>query len=93
MDDYIKRADALKMKFHDGINDDGQLYVPYRDVEKHLRQLPAADVRENIHGNWVGIDDFPYEEFECDRCGYIIEVASGASFANFCPNCGADMWR
>lgn len=83
MDDYIKRKDALIAASEDegfGIS-----------IRRRIRQIPAADVRENIHGNWVGIDDFPYEVFECDRCGYIIEFAIKEHLANFCPNCGADM--
>ena len=51
----------------------------------------TADVRENVHGNWVGIDDDPCETFECDRCGFVLEDWILGAFYNFCPNCGADM--
>jgi len=49
--------------------------------------LTSADVQEVKHGNWVGIDDFPHEIWECNRCGRIIE----GDRENYCPNCGASM--
>ena len=51
----------------------------------------TADVRENVHANWVGIDDFPHETFECNHCGHIEEVNDVRFLSKFCPNCGADM--
>ena len=51
---------------------------------------PTADVRENVRGTWVGIDDEPFTVFECDTCGYDYEHIYGEQ-SNFCPNCGADM--
>ena len=39
-------------------------------------------------GHWVGIDDEPFDMWECDNCGYVIEREEPT---NFCPNCGADM--
>ena len=56
-----------------------------------IANTPTADVRENVHGNWVGIDDEPCETFECDRCGFVLEDWILGAFYNFCPNCGADM--
>lgn len=54
-----------------------------------LYDEPDAEVKPIVYGNWVPVDDEPHEDFECDRCGYII---CGEEFAtNFCPNCGADM--
>ena len=48
-------------------------------------------------GHWVGIDEYPHEEWECDRCGFVID-GSGCidpieyrDIYNYCPNCGADM--
>ena len=42
--EYILREDALNIPFTCGINDDGLCYVPLRDITRHLRNLPAADV-------------------------------------------------
>ena len=58
-----------------------------------LKDLPTADVRENVHGKWIPISDIDKDRnqlFECDNChhtdlhAYNIEVP-------FCWNCGADM--
>lgn len=43
---------------------------------------------EPKHGHWIGIDDFPHETWECDRCGKIIETDEPP---NYCENCGAMM--
>ena len=62
------------------------------EVKLTLDKIPAADVREVKRGHWIGVDEFPHEDWECDCCG-------GQAFGNdripqefhFCPNCGADM--
>lgn len=55
-----------------------------------IREIPAADVRPVVHGNWVGIDDEPFTTWECDICGCIYE-GDFEYMPNFCPNFGADM--
>ena len=60
-----------------------------KTIGRCVDDTPTEDVKPIVYGNWVPIDDEPHEDFECDRCGYII---CGEEFAtNFCPNCGADM--
>jgi len=53
--------------------------------------MPPADVRENIHGEWI-IDDTETIHGHCRKCGweshYYEDDVVGM---NFCPNCGADM--
>ena len=56
-----------------------------------IANTPTADVRENVYGNWVGIDDEPCETFECDKCGFVLDDWILGALYNFCPNCGADM--
>lgn len=47
-----------------------------------IHSIPAADVRENIHGHWIATP-------ECDTCSEChFKVVAGF---NFCPHCGADM--
>ena len=105
MTDYISREAAIEAI--EGINwykynDEGRLvqggtshdkmFLPYKAVEGTLNALPAADVREVKMGHWIGVDEFPHEDWECDVCG-------SQAFGNdripqefhFCPNCGADM--
>ena len=61
-----------------------------------LMSLPSAQ-SERQRGHWVEIGDEPYDEWECDVCGFVID-GSGCidpeeyrDIYRFCPNCGADM--
>lgn len=65
-----------------------------RAVEKYkelltecIKVLPSADVRENIHGEWIknflGIDI-------CSKCGEPMRDRR-VNHINFCNCCGADM--
>lgn len=59
---------------------------------QEAKGMPAADVRENVHGEWIKV---------CDRWGDIVTTVEGyncsicdnfnADKDNFCPVCGADM--
>ena len=52
--------------------------IAYKD---QIDDIPTADVRENVKGEWIVEDG----EVVCSECGEPhIET-------NFCPNCGADM--
>ena len=59
--------------------------LDYADVLKAMRDFPAADVRENEHGEWTKIH---WKAFRCSECKGISEY-----YTNFCPNCGASMWK
>ena len=61
-----------------------------------IEALPSAEPERKI-GHWVEIGDEPYDEWECDMCGFVID-GSGCidpleylKIYNFCPNCGASM--
>ena len=54
---------------------------------------------ERKTGHWVEIGDEPYDEWECDMCGFVID-GSGCidpeeykDVYKFCQNCGAKMER
>ena len=62
---------------------------------KNIENLPSAQPERT--GHWVEIGDEPYDEWECDRCGFVID-GSGCidpeeyrDIYIFCPHCGADM--
>ena len=61
-------------------------YVPC--VEFTLIQgLPAADVKENVRGEWIGNYDPHFGwEWKCSKCG-----ATCYGREDFCWKCGADM--
>lgn len=85
--------DAEKIEWHEQLEPLGNGKYEYCRVAymDDIDDIPTADVRENVHGNWVGIDDEPCETFECDRCGFVLEDWILGAFYTFCPNCGADM--
>ena len=53
-----------------------------------VQLIDAFEAEPRKHGHWVGIDDFPHETWECDRCGKIVETDEPP---NYCENCGAKM--
>ena len=62
-----------------------------------LKNEPAADVRENVRGEWIEAD-LDKNFIICSACknaGYKDRMAwrpeYAAKYFNFCPNCGADM--
>ena len=52
-----------------------------------IMRFPTIEAEPVRKGSWVGIDDFPHEVWECDRCGNIIE----GDRKNYCDNCGTKM--
>ena len=57
------------------------------------------DGRQERTGNWVEIGDEPYDEWECDKCGFVID-GSGCidpeeyrDIYIFCPHCGSMMLK
>ena len=58
-------------------------------VEGVMELLPSAQPQQK-KGHWIGIDDYPYESWECDQCGCVYEKIPSWT-PNFCPSCGADM--
>ena len=60
-----------------------------------IKQISSADVRENIHGEWI-VDERPESNREiiCSNCEQPIFKYHKLDFdyrPNFCPNCGASM--
>lgn len=70
------------------INVPNDLGLTVIDIESLYEALTWTEpVRR---GHWVGIDDYPYETWECDQCGYIHEELGGW-VPRYCPDCGAKM--
>ena len=91
MADYIKRTDAfdaVRLSRCDGCGRSICNYCPVASISVKLDNIPKADVRENVRGEWILEDESDvYELWKCSKCG------NGAFDAryDFCPNCGADM--
>lgn len=92
MSDYIKRSDAIDAI--DAICESCEYYKNERIVEK-LKDLPAADVRENRTGEWIrGDSEKITRMWKCSKCGNKIYSESWKDrkeFHAFCGRCGADM--
>ena len=93
MSDYIKRTDVLKTLKSISIR---RRKLPYDETEFCIKCIPSADVVERKRGEWIVRGNSAI----CPICGYndslnkegLMYIAlAGDKFANFCPNCGADM--
>lgn len=69
-------------------------HAPDMTVTEFVEDLPPVTPKPKT-GHWVSIDDEPHEDYECDRCGYMVstwcEYIKPSDEYKFCPNCGADM--
>lgn len=78
MKEYIEREAMIKR-----ISDEWSLL---RDaILEDVNAVPTADVRENVHGEWVE-DDYGY--IHCSHCGMEWDEPEHPK-TNFCPDCGA----
>ncbi len=91
MNRYI---DADKIEYEDMLYPRGdgnyeECQIAYRD---QIDDIPTADVRENVNGEWITtyLDHVAMGErpkiLYCSVCNQCIAYPT-----NFCPNCGADM--
>ena len=88
MADYIKREDAIKQIENAQIISDGE-NCGYCCDDISISSIPAADVHENIYGEWKDIGNL--NNAVCSVCGAFYDVLQKTGEMNFCPNCGADM--
>ncbi len=93
--DYIKREDAIEQARRNWTGEDD--WIASTEINL-LKNLPPADVRENVRGEWLDYWDNPIKFYfdgrysaHCSVCGYHPEYEEEMHSANFCPNCGADM--
>ena len=88
MDDYIKREDAI-----DAAAGWGDRGLPLAILED-IKTIPAAEVVEVRHGEWVKVHDEVCYWLACSVCGEEIPKRFGTDYyTNYCPNCGAKMDR
>ena len=90
-DDFIRREDALSAIL--GEPPDAHYPEWYASI---FAGLPAADVAEVVHGQWVHSRyencSERFEIVKCSRCGHeAYAMAFYVRSGNYCPNCGAKM--
>lgn len=97
MADYIRREDALfalrKAERGGSMTALTRLERAYAEI----REMPAADVAEVVHGEWLRADDDwnSLTTIQCSSCGeeWCFETDDDVNLLNYkhCPNCGAKM--
>lgn len=98
MERYID-ADKIEIRVSEGINKDGLIFIPMRDVQASIDRTPTADVTEIRHGYWFFAE---YEYFSCSECGESYfngsdstaetrERLAEGNYYPYCPHCGAKM--
>ena len=97
--DYIRREDALfalrKAERGGSMTALTRLERAYAEI----REMPAADVAEVVHGEWQGEGDgyadgaLVYDVWNCSNCGYCIDDGTDdpECLPKYCPHCGAKM--
>ena len=86
--DYISRAAALTAL------QDSDLFNTTERQLRAIRELPAADVAEVVHGQWYMLDDCANAGLYCSACGRRVhheEFAYKKLKSKYCPHCGARM--
>ena len=86
-------ADKLKAEWEepDAL---GGAYTAYHFIAS-IDAQPTADVRENVHGEWIEIPDEVFAStYKCSVCG-CAPLSDGYDadyvLSPYCPNCGAEM--
>ena len=76
-------------------NSPEQMCMPWSEVERILRELPAVDAVPVVHGRWEKVDDMWDDiHYRCSACGCEWFLEDGTPEENgmkYCPNCGAKM--
>ena len=77
-------ADNVPERFSEVIK--GLIDAVVLDLTDAIKDMPTADVRENVSGKWVSASSLDwYLVYKCSNCGEY-----GNPKHNFCPNYGAD---
>lgn len=99
MTDYIRREDALfalrKAERGGSMTALTRLERAYAEI----REMPAADVAEVVHGQWIGEGDgyadgvLVCDVWHCSVCDYTIDDGTDdpARLPEYCAGCGAKM--
>lgn len=100
MTEYIKKSDVLaypiRRQNYDNANGNPHFINGVESVMESVEGLPAADVAEVRHGQWIteaceSVSKrnrlIEYRVYTCSMCGR----SNGRIKKRYCPNCGARM--
>lgn len=78
---------SLESTLHDDLKSVAINSIIKEETER-LEQEPKT-------GHWIGIDEEPHEDYECNNCGYVVSTYTANiephTEYKYCPNCGAKM--
>lgn len=86
--------DAEKIEWHEQLEPLGNGKYEYCRVAymDDIDDIPSADVRENVRGEWMHDKDDALVSGYCSCCGWTtIYTETEIAYMQFCPSCGADM--
>lgn len=84
----MKYINADLIEYHEEYDGQGFTRVAYAD---DIENLPTADVKPVVRGEWIPLDDGRYK---CSHCGMKWKLI-GTPECNgmyYCLNCGAEMF-
>lgn len=86
-DDEIK---AIKKFQGTGTPEEEWLKRPmYPSEWKLIFGEPPKEHKVREKSKWIGIDEFPHDDWECSCCGFIVDnIGQWIKNYNFCPRCG-----
>ena len=88
MEEYIEKealmAYPIRINHYDREHGKLDFLLGIESVMEYAENLPAADVVEVVHGEWLGTE-VAYA-WKCSACGGIMSLR-----ANYCCYCGAKM--
>lgn len=89
--EYIDRNELLKLYQDDKLDLSGTS-IPTEVVIQNIKDIPAADVAEVVHGEWIECDccDPRDNWVKCNSCGYETTLSRNIKYGH-CQNCGAKM--
>ena len=88
MDEYIKREQAIKTI----IEHPSKIAVFTAKAITAIENIPAANVAEVIHGEWLPGTVWP-ADYTCSLCGGLAckDSEDHDFLTDYCPHCGAKM--
>lgn len=98
---YIDADDLSRRMYHEAFEVDSDMqkwdsgcWIRFKLFEEIMKKQPTADVRENVHGEWIPTGQYSHS-YKCSVCGRtLFNITDGVKNVSknypFC-HCGADM--